>query len=141
MAYIRKIRFDKVGKNEGCTCDRCGQYIRNIWTVTYHDGVSLHFGIDCFDKLNKEKLSKMGLKLMNKALKDIEWYHNDEAEFMELTEETDIRWQNTSNDPDSYWHGHDYGEYRKWMLEKWYPARYADAQKVIDRFSKVNFNR
>ena len=81
MAYIKSVRFNRVGRNEGCTCDKCGQYIRNIWTVTYQDGVIMNFGIDCFEKLNKGNLNAYGQKLMKDALKWIEKHQqNFEAE-------------------------------------------------------------
>ena len=48
MAKIEKIYFQRVGKNEGCSCDKCGQYITNIWTVRYKGSADIHFGMDCF---------------------------------------------------------------------------------------------
>lgn len=145
MAYIKSIRFDHVGKNEGCCCDKCGQYIRNIWTVEYQDGVVMSFGIDCFSKLNKGKLNAYGMKLMNKALKSIEYYQQMfEAEKV-LTEETDLRYQHTQEHvdwkDDDVWYGQPWEEYHKWMLEVWYPAMFENAQKEINRFKKVNFDR
>lgn len=145
MAYIKKISFANVGKQEGCTCDKCGQYIRNIWTVEYHDGVVMNFGIDCFDKLNKGKLNDYGMKLMKKALKSIQYYQERLEEEKALTEETDRGYQLTQQhvewQSDGYWMGHPWEEYHKWMIEEWYPARFKEAQKQIDRFKKVNFNR
>ena len=65
MAHIKHINFAHVGRNEGCLCDKCGQYIQNIVYVDYDDGI--------FAKLyNGGKLSTYGVKLMKKALKAIE---------------------------------------------------------------------
>lgn len=145
MAYIKKISFASVGKQEGCTCDKCGQYIRNIWTVDYQDGVRMNFGIDCFEKLSKGKLNDYGMKLMKKALKSIQHYQELLEAEKALTEETDERYQMTQKhydwQPDGYWMGHPWEEYHKWMIEEWYPARFKEAQKQVDRFKNVNFNR
>lgn len=146
MARIKRIDFYHVGKQEGCLCDRCGQYITNVWTVQYTDGITARFGIDCFEKLNKEsKLTKFGQKELNKALKSIQKHR----ELYELeaakTEETDIEWQNLQNpqsyeSPD-YWYGRPWEEYHEWMLTKFFKTRFEEDQKRIDRFSKVNFAR
>lgn len=146
MAQIKKISFARVGKNEGCTCDKCGQYIRNIWTVDYADGVRLNLGIDCFDKLNKSSnLTTYGLKLFKQAMKSIEDHQRMFEEEKALTEETDIRYQATQTHvewkEDDYWMGHPWEEYHKWMIEEWWPTRFKEDQKKIDRFGKVNFAR
>ena len=141
MAYIKQIRFSSVGKQEGCTCDKCGQYIRNIWTVDYQDGIQMKFGIDCFEKLSKGKLTDYGMKIMKKALKNIEYYQTALEAEKALTEETDIRYQNEQTNKYNAWYGSSWEEYHEWMINKWYPARFADAQKEIDRFRKVNFSR
>ena len=74
MAHIKKIKFSRVGKQEGCTCDRCGQYIRNIWTVDYKEGLTMNYGIDCWEAICKEGLSKQGIRLMNKTMKSLQSY-------------------------------------------------------------------
>lgn len=146
MARIRKINFSRVGEQEGCTCDRCGQYIKNIWTVNYDDGITARFGIDCFEILTKEsKLTSFGMKEWKKALKKIqehqEWYEAEKAK----TEETDIAWQNIQNpmewEDKDYWYGRPYEEYHEWMLNEFFKVRFEEDQKQIDRFSKVNFAR
>jgi hypothetical protein len=146
MAQIRKIDFHRVGEQEGCTCDRCGQYIRNIWTVQYADGIAARFGIDCFEKLNKESnLSKFGHKELEKALKRIQdCRERYEAERL-LTEETDIRWQNIQNPPEwedkDYFYGRPWKEYHEWRLNEFFKERFEENQRQIDRFGKVNFAR
>lgn len=73
MAYIKDIRFDSVDRKDGLVCDRCGAYIRNIYTVTYSDGLVAQYGMECFKKLfDAGKLTDFGRKLMMKALKRIE---------------------------------------------------------------------
>lgn len=146
MAHIKKIRFNRTGKEDGCLCDKCGQYIRNIWTVDYTDGVTLRFGIDCYEKLNKESgLTTYGQKLLKKATKRIEDYTKMFEAEKALTEETDIHYQNLQNPWDyeskDYWYGKPWEDYHEWMLNEWFPARFADADKEIAKFAKVNFKR
>lgn len=146
MAQISKIQFQSVGRNEGCTCDKCGQYIRNIWIVDFADGVRVNFGIDCFAKMKKESnLSKFGEKELNKVLKSIKDYQKMFEAEKQLTEETDIRYWHEQEKHDwespSYWYGKPWEEYHAWMINEWYPARFADCEKSIKRFSKVNFAR
>lgn len=144
MAYISKIQFNSVSQNEGCTCDRCGQYIKNIWTVTYKDGVVMNFGIDCFEKLNKETLNAYGMKQMKLALKKIQnWseqlQHWTDGEF---TEDNCEAWKCEQADwNDSYWKGKSFDEYKAWMIEEFIPYRIQKAQEQVDKFQKVNFNR
>lgn len=70
MAYIKDIRFDSVDRKDGLVCDRCGAYIRNIYTVTYSDGLVARYGMECFKKLfDAGNLTDFGRKLMMKALK------------------------------------------------------------------------
>lgn len=146
MARIKKINFSHTGKNDGCLCDRCGQYITNIWTVEFADGIVVRFGIDCFDKMKKESnLSTFGIKELNKALKSIQKHQELYEAEKALTEETDIRWQNIQNpheweSPD-YWYGKKWEEYHEWMLTEFFRIRFEEDQKKIDRFQKVNFNR
>ena len=84
MAHIKEIRFAHVGRNEGCLCDRCGQYIQNIVTVHWTDDIVVNYGTECFSKLCKTgRLTAHGLKLMHKALKSIE-RHTEELEKYKL---------------------------------------------------------
>lgn len=143
MAYIKRIAFARVGRNEGCLCDKCGQYIRNIVTVDYSDGVSINYGQDCFAKLyNSGKLSVQGVKLMKKALKSIEAHTKALEAYKngEMTAENDRSYQ-YDQIYGGYWKGKPYEEFRQWMIDEWFPARFAEDQKQIDRFAKVNFDR
>lgn len=146
MARIKKIDFHRVGKHEGCLCDRCGQYIQNIWTVQYADGFTARFGIDCFQILNKESgLSEYGRKALNKALKSIQKHREMYEKEAMKTEETDIAWQNAQNPAEwenkSYWYGKPWKEYHEWMMTEFFKIRFEEDQKQISRFSKVNFAR
>lgn len=145
MAKIKKITFNRVEKDDGVICDRCGQYIRNIWTVEYTDGVIMHFGIECFEKLSKETLTTMGMKTMKKALKKLQnWTDKLDAwERGEITADNDDSWKYEQSDlcKDHYWHGRSFDEYREWMIKEFIPKRLEEAQVEIKRFGKVNFNR
>lgn len=144
MAHITKIDFMKTGRNEGCTCDKCGQYITNVWTVRYKGGVDVHFGMDCFDKMLKSsKLNDYGMKLMKKTLKSIERHQRGFEAEKNLTAETDKMYQMEQVHRDygsqSAWYGVPWEEYHEWMLTVWWPTRFAEDQKELDRFSKINF--
>lgn len=144
MAHIKKISFSRVGKQEGCTCDRCGQYIRNIWTVEYTEGICMNYGLDCWEKIYKEGLNKQGEKILRKAMKSIEKYEDSLAKYTsgELTAENDESYKVTQADwnKDDYWHGRTFEEYRDWMITEFFPSRISGAQKELQKFSKVNFN-
>ena len=144
MARIKKITFASVAKNEGCTCDRCGQYIKNIWTVTYQDDVVMNFGIDCFEKVSKEKLNAYGMKQMKKVLKSIQDYTErlEAWKSGEITEDC-AYWQNQQAEwnKDSYWYGRKFEEYKDWMINEFFPARLEYEQKELAKFKNVNFNR
>lgn len=146
MARIRKIDFYHVGKQEGCLCDRCGQYITNIWSVQYADGITARFGIDCFEILNKESgLSTFGRKELNKALKSIQRHREMYEKEAAKTEETDVAWQYIQNphewEAKDYWYGKKWEEYHDWMMTEFFNMRFEEDQKQIDRLSKVNFAR
>ena len=88
MAHIKSISFSSVSTNYGCTCDRCGQWIKNIWTVKFDDGISMNFGIDCFEKLCKSgKLTRYGEKLMRDTLKSIAFYSEQLKMWETITEQ------------------------------------------------------
>lgn len=143
MAHIKKISFSSVGKQEGCTCDRCGQYIKNIWTVEYEEGLRMNYGIDCFEKIYKKGLNATGSKLMKKIMVSIKSYEDRLAQYVsgELTAETDESYQTDQMDwnKDNYWYGRSFEEYRDWMINEFFPHRIADKQKELARFQKVNF--
>ena len=148
MANLKSIRFERVGKYEGCTCDRCGQYIRNIVIVDWADGLTMRYGQDCFDKLWKDgKLNQHGKKLMRSALKSIEYWSDQLAKYQsgEINEKNDLAWQNMQvklpyESPD-YWYGREYEEYRSWIINEVIPMRFAEAQKEVNKFARVNFDR
>ena len=143
MAHIKRIDFSHVGKNEGCLCDKCGQYIQNIVSVDYDDGVRVNYGQDCFAKLyNSGKLSTYGVKLMKKALNSIKAHSKQLESYKsgEMTAENDKGYQYDQMFG-GYWQGKPYEEYRQWMIDEWFPKRFEEDQKMIDRFAKINFDR
>jgi len=143
MAHIKRISFSRVGKQEGCTCDRCGQYIQNIWTVEYKEGLRMNYGIDCWEKVYKKGLNAAGSKLMKKAMESIKSYEERLAQYIsgEITAETDESYKADQMDwnKDNYWYGRSFEEYKDWMINEFFPHRIADKQKELARFQKVNF--
>ncbi len=147
MAQIKSIRFDRVGRNDGCTCDKCGQYIINVWTVQYTDGVTLHYGIDCFEKICKSgNLTRYGEKLMREALKDIKFY-SEQLEMWKALTEQEAEEKGLLNElkvidwNESYWAGKTFEEYKNWMVDEFFPGRLERCQRDIGKFSKANFIR
>ena len=144
MSHIKRIRFASVGKNEGCTCDRCGQYIKNIWSVDYAEGFTVNYGLDCWEKVYKSgKLSQYGEKEMKKAMKKIkEWqvakakWQNGEMD----CQENEYYWQEQKKDKLSPWYDKTFAEYKEWMIKEFIQYRIECAQKELKKFSKINFN-
>lgn len=141
MAHIAKIRFNSVGRNEGCTCDRCGQYIRNIWTVEYKEGFAVNYGIDCWEKVYKAGLNQYGEKEMRKIMKSIKAYEERLAMYMsgEINADNDLSWQNEQVLKDHAWYGKPYEEYREWMIKEFFPYRIGDKLKELKKFEKIDF--
>lgn len=144
MAHIKKISFARVGEHEGCTCDRCGQYIRNIWTVEYKEGLRMNYGIDCWEKIYKEGLNKQSVKILKKLMKSIKNYEERLAQYVsgELTADNDESYKVTQADwnKDDYWHGKSFEEYKEWLVNEFFPYSISDKQKELAKFAKVNFN-
>ena len=142
MSHIAKIRFNSVGKNEGCTCDRCGQYIRNIWTVEYKEGFKVNYGIDCWEKVYKAGLlNKYGEKEMRKIMKSIKGYEEMLAKFVsgEINEENDSGWKYSQTEKRDAWYGEPYEEYKNWMINEFFPYRISIEQERLKKFSKIDF--
>lgn len=140
MAHIKDISFAHVGKMEGCLCDNCGQWISNIWTVSFQEGENLHFGTDCFDKRIKGKLNAFGKKEMQKILKRIQ-EHSDllnQLKQDEITEDVQKEW-----DGYRYWQDHwkdkTIDEWKKWMIEEVLPHWLESDKKELVKFEKINF--
>ena len=148
MPQIKEITFAHVGRLDGCLCDRCGQYIQNIVTVHWTDGVTINYGQECFSKLyNSGKLTAHGVELMRKTLKRLEYFTKQLEAYKsgEINENNDSGWryfqESKQYESPSYWYGKSYEEYRQWMIEVWFPLRFEEVKKEIDRFKKVNFDR
>jgi len=140
MAHIEDIRFDHVGKNEGCMCDNCGAWLTNIWTVKFREGESLHFGMDCFDKRIKGKLNAFGKKEMQKVLKRIQEHSEllNQLKQDEVTETVQKEWESYRY-WQKYWKDKTFEEWKTWMIEEVLPDRLEADRKVLAKFEKINF--
>ena len=140
MAHIEDIRFDHVGKNEGCMCDNCGAWLTNIWTVKFREGESLHFGMDCFDKRIKGKLNTFGKKEMQKALKRIQEHSEllNQLKQDEVTETVQKEWESYRYWQE-YWKDKTFEEWKTWMIEEVLPDRLEADRKALAKFEKINF--
>ncbi len=147
MAYIKDIRFDSVGKKEGLVCDRCGTYIRNIYTVTYSDGFVARYGIECFKKLfDAGKLTDFGRKLMMKALKRLKEAYETREKWLSVNSLEEAEKKNL----DVYlfknyeaWEGHTFEEYRDYWTSEEMGYTASDikrAKEDLARFKNVNFD-
>lgn len=143
MAHIKRIQFSEVPTKLGCTCDRCGQWIKNIWTVEYAEGFSIHYGLDCFEKVYKGGvLSQYGEKLMKKHLKAIKGYYKmlDDYKNGKLTAENDSGYGFCQTcDGGHYWKGRPFEEYRDWMVNDCIPAWIERKEEELERFKNINF--
>ena len=140
MAHIKRIYFNTVQVQEGCTCDRCGQWIKNVWTVEFVEDLTMHYGIDCFEKLLKSgNLTDYGKKLMKKALKGMKRTYAAMEKAADLKEEDDIWWQAQQRDKLSAWNGESYESYKQWLLSSFYPYHIERYQKEIEKLKKADF--
>lgn len=147
MAHIKKIDFYRVGRKEGCLCDRCGQYIQNIVTVSYEEGAVVRYGQDCFANVyNSGKLSEHGVKLMKKTMKKIERYSKmlEDYKSGKMNPDKDKGWQFQQESvlygQPSYWYGRDYEDYRVAMIESITRWIAECNEKEVSRFKKINFD-
>ena len=140
MAHIKSVRFTSTGKAEGCTCDRCGQYIQNIWTVTFTEGMRLNYGIDCFEKVQKTGLSETARKNIKKALKSIQAYEEGLAKFTsgERNEENDIAYQQAQENKQDAFYGKPYEAWKDWWINEFFPYRISLENETIEKYSKIN---
>jgi hypothetical protein len=144
MARIRSINFSSVGHKQGCSCDRCGQYIQNIYTVLFTDGVSMHYGIDCFEKLCKTgKLSEYGRKTLKQAVKSLKTWHEHFENALALTEETDIGYQNRQSEvfKDDPFHGKPWEEWHSYRINEFFPKKIRECEAEIEKLANGEFVR
>lgn len=140
MARIKKVNFTRANRNEGCTCDRCGQWLQNIWTVEFADGLTVHFGIECMEKMSKEsRLNDYGRKELKKTLNHIEKIYKMMESEKALTEDSDIGYRNTQEDEYSFWYGRSWQEFHDWRVNEFWQERIKRAEKEIERFRKIEF--
>ena len=140
MAHIEDIRFDHVGKAEGCMCDNCGAWLTNIWTVKFREGEYLHFGMDCFNKRIKGKLNAFGKKEMQKVLQRIQEHSEllNQLKQDEVTETVQKEWDSYRYWQE-YWQDKPFEEWKAWMIEEVLPDRLEADRKALAKFEKINF--
>lgn len=140
MSHVLRIHFASVSQKEGCTCDRCGQGIRNIWTVDYAEGFSVHYGIDCWEKVYKSSnLSQYGEQQIKKIMKSIKSSEEMLAKWVNGSMDEDAKHNFNPSENDA-WYGHTFEEYKEWMINEFIPYQIECKQKELKKFSKVNFN-
>lgn len=148
MAYIKDIRFDSVDKKDGLICDRCGAYIRNIYTVTYSDGLVARYGIECFKKLfDAGKLTDFGRKLMMKSLKRLKEAYEFREKWLSVNtlEEAKEKKLPYTQIFETYeaWQGHTFEEFKDFCTsekEGYFASDVRRAKEELARFKKVNFD-
>ena len=140
MAHIKSVRFYNVGKAEGCTCERCGQYITNIWAVTFTEGMTLNYGIDCFKKIQRTGFNATAIKAINKALKSIQAYEEAHERFIsgDRNEDNDESYKYEQTDKHNAWYGEPYEKYKSWFVNEFFPYRISEENKIIAKYSKIN---
>ena len=145
-AQITKIEFAHVGRKEGRTCDRCGQYIMNIWTVRFSNNETIHFGMDCFEKLYKQGgLSAYGIKEFKRLLKHIrketemyeKWKNMTEEQARAEAESAGLKL--VTEDRETAFYGETFEDYKNWLLNEWFPQRFKENDETLKRFEKIGF--
>jgi hypothetical protein len=135
-----------------CTCDRCGQGIKNVWSVSFTNNVTYNYGIDCFEKLSKHSnLSEIGKKNFKKLLKSLKKCEENVAKWETMTYEQyeEMYWANIKDEERQFFDGPLKGEYENPNNLSWeeFKARKLDCaierlnneKKELDKFNKVWF--
>ena len=145
MARIIDINFSAVSTHDGCTCDRCGQWIKNIWTVKFDDGITAHFGIDCYKQMCKDsRLNEYGMNVMKNILKDLEEWDKRLAKWKseDLTAENCLSYQYEQADwNNGYWKGKSFEEYRQSWIDEICNDRIPRLKKELEKFKNIDFKR
>lgn len=140
MAIIKRINFSHVGRNEGCLCDRCGQYIQNIATVKYEGDLILNYGLDCFSKLQASgNLTKYGEKLFKDTVRRIKKYDKMLSDYKsgKINADNDPAWSFDLDYSMSAFGS--YEEFKDFRINECLPKWIEDAEQELIKFSKVNF--
>lgn len=148
MAFIQDIRFDSADKNGGLLCDRCGAYIKNIYTVTYSDSLVARYGIECFKKLfDAGKLTDFGRKLMMRTLKKLKEAYEAREKWLNVNslEEAKERSLPYTQVFETYeaWEGHTFEEFKDFCTSEergFFASDLKKAKRDLARFKKVNFD-
>lgn len=135
-----------------CTCDRCGQGIKNVWTLSFSNDVTYHYGIDCFEKLSKNSnLSDIGKKHFKQYLKSLKTWEGHVAKWSTTTfEEYEASyWANIKDEERHLFpgplkneyenpNGLDWEGYKAWRYEGCVEGL-NNAKKELEKFKKVWF--
>jgi len=124
-----------------CTCDRCGQGIKNIWSVSFSNGVTYNYGIDCFEKLSKNSnLTDLGRKNFKKLLKSLKECEEKVAEWGTMTYEQyeEFYWANIKDEERQFFPGPLKGEYENPNNLEWNEFR---AWKLDCAIERLNYKK
>ena len=142
MARIKAIHFFNAGRAEGCTCDRCGQYIQNVWTVEYAEGTKINYGVDCWQKVKRQGLDDYNRRKLAKIEKSIKAYEEQLAKYVngEYTADNCEGYKNAQADwnTNNAFHGESFESWKSWHVNEFFPYRIAEAQKELAKIAKIN---
>ena len=138
---IKKIMYYSVPRSESATCDCCGKSIQNICSITTIEDEHFNFGTTCFDKVVKDRLQSFQRKEMNKALRSIKAYCDGVRKWETMTEKEYIETHYVGDGlPWKITEGLEtFEDYKQWMLNDFFPYRISEEEKIIARFSKIDF--
>ena len=139
MAYIKKVSFNHVKKEEGCMCDNCGQWITNIITVDFKEGESLRFGVDCYEKRINGKLNAYGKKEMNRIVRSIQEHSKllEDLKKDKITPRVQKQWDSYRT-WQAYWQDKSIEEWKNWMIDV-VPKWLEKDNEELEKFRKINF--
>lgn len=144
---IKKIAYYSVPRSESSTCSCCGKSIQNICSIETVEGERFNFGTTCFDKLIKDKLRSFQRKEYNQAIKFLKGYYKQQKVWENMTKEDYLGsemyrtacicdggapWE-TKTGLDSF------EDYKNWMLNDFFPCRIEQEEKVIEKYSRIDF--
>lgn len=144
---IKRIVYYSVPRSESSICSCCGKSIQNICSIETVEGERFNFGATCFDKLIKDKLRAFQRKEYNQAIKFLKGYYKQQKVWENMTKEDYLGsemyrtacicdggapWE-TKTGLDSF------EDYKNWMLNDFFPYRIEQEEKVIEKYSRIDF--
>ena len=144
---IKKITYYSVPRSESGTCACCGKSIQNICSVETVEGEHFNFGTTCFDKLIKDKLQSFQRKEYNQAIKFLKRYCKQQKIWEDMTEEDYLNSEMYRTacicDGGAPWEIkvdlNSFEDYKNWMVNDFFPYRIEQEEKVIEKYSRINF--